>query len=185
MKQHSTTTPHTGNAKFGEALRKLRKTADMSIVDLAKSVGVDQTLLSRIETGAKHPPELGTLMRIANVLGIPQGSDEFEELWRLAEQERNPGADAAAYIDSMKDLTATVLKELLEDLTKDNTANSDDMPVMPMLPVFVKDVTALVAKSTEEVARRGATAITVRFADGTSKTWRVVGTTPSQEQRDV
>jgi len=182
MKPQLPTSPHTGNAKFGEALRKLRKTADMSIVDLAKSVGVDQTLLSRIETGASSPPELNTLMRIANVLGIPQGSDEFEELWRLAEQERHPDANAAEYIASMKDLTRDVLKELLEDLTKDPNASSDDRPVMP---VFVEDVSTLIARSNEEVAQRGATAITVHFADGTTKTWRVVGTTPSREQHDV
>ena len=166
MKQHPTT-PHTGNAKFGEALKKLRKTADMSIVDLAKSVGVDQTLLSRIETGASRPPELNTLMRMANALGVPQGSDEFEELWRLAEQERNPGQNASQYIASMKDLTATVLKELLTDLTKDTTATSDPMPV---LPVFVPDTTALLARSSEEIMQRGAAAMTVHFADGTSKT---------------
>ena len=181
MKQHPTTS-HTGNAKFGEALRKLRKTADISIVDLAKSVGVDQTLLSRIETGASRPPELNTLMRLANALGIPQGSDEFEELWRLAEQERNPGQDATEYIASMKDLTATVLKELLEDLTKDTTANSDDMPEMP---VFVPDTAALLARSSEEIIQRGAAAMTVHFADGKSKAWRVLETTAAQEPRDV
>ena len=163
MKQHPTT-PQTGNAKFGEALRKLRKTADMSVVDLAKSVGVDQAVLSRIETGASRPPELNTLMRMANALGIPQGSDEFEELWRLAEQERNPGQNATEYIASMKDLTATVLKELLTDLTKDTTATSDPMPVMPVLPVFVPDTAALIARSSEEIMQRGAAAMTVHFA---------------------
>jgi transcriptional regulator with XRE-family HTH domain len=181
MKQHPTTT-RTGNAKFGEALRKLRKSADMSIVDLAKSVGVDQAVLSRIETGASRPPELNTLMRMANALGVPQGSDEFEELWRLAEQERHPDQNATEYIASMKDLTATVLKELLEDLTKDTTANSDPMPVMP---VFVPDTAALLARSSEEIMQRGAAAMTVHFADGTTKTWRVLETTPSQEQSDV
>jgi transcriptional regulator with XRE-family HTH domain len=182
MKPQTPTTPHTADAKFGEALKKLRKTADMSLLDLAKRVGVDQTLLSRIETGARRPPELNTLMRMASALGIPQGSDEFEELWRLAEQERNPDADAAEYIASMKDLTRDVLKELLEDLTKDPTASSNYRPVMP---VFVEDVSTLIARSNEEVAQRGATAITVHFADGTTKTWRVVGTTPSREQHDV
>jgi transcriptional regulator with XRE-family HTH domain len=182
MKPQTPTTRHTGNAKFGEALRKLRNSADMSIVDLAERVGVDQAVLSRIETGASRPPELNTLMRMANALGVPQGSDEFEELWRLAEQERHPDQDATAYIASMKDLTATVLKELLEDLTKDTTANSDPMPEMP---VFVADTTALLARSSEEIMQRGAAAMTVHFADGTSKTWRVVGMTAAREQADV
>jgi transcriptional regulator with XRE-family HTH domain len=181
MKQHPTT-PQTGNAKFGEALRKLRKTVDMSIEDLAKSVGVDQTLLGRIETGARRPPELNTLMRMANALRIAQGSDEFEELWRLAEQERHPDQDATAYIDSMKALTATVLKELMEDLTKNTTATSDPMPEMP---VFVADTAALLARSSDEIMQRGAAAMTVHFADGTSKTWRVLGMTAAPEQRDV
>ena len=183
MKPHPPTTPHTENAKFGEALRKLRKTVDMSIEDLAKSVGVDQTLLGRIETGARRPPELNTLMRMASALGIPQGSDEFEELWRLAEQERHPEADAAKYIASMKDLTKDVLRELVEDLQRIDTQPSKDRT--PVLPEFVPDVSALIARSNKDIAHRGATAMTVHFADGTTKTWRVVGTIPSPEQRDV
>jgi transcriptional regulator with XRE-family HTH domain len=178
MKTRPTTTRHTGNARFGEALRKLRKTADMSIVDLAKSVGVDQTILSRIETGASRPPEVSTLMQMANALGIAQGSDEFEELWRLAEQERHPDGNAAEYIASMKRLTRDVLKELVEDLQRVDSPSNETR-----LPEFVADTAALIARSNKEVAERGATAMTVHFADGTSKTWRVLGTSP--EQRDV
>jgi transcriptional regulator with XRE-family HTH domain len=178
------TTPRTGTAKFGEALRKHRKTADMSIVDLAKSAGLSEPALSRIETGASRPPELNTLMRMANALGIPQGSDEFEELWRLAEQERHPDQDASKFIAAMQDLTRDVLKELVEDLHRTDAPPSKDR-TLPVLPEFVPDVSGLIAKSNKEIAQRGASAMTVHFPDGTTKTWRVLGTTPSSEHRDV
>jgi transcriptional regulator with XRE-family HTH domain len=180
MKPQAPTTLRAGSAKFGEALRKLRKTADISIVDLAKTAGVDQTQLSRIETGTRRPPELNPLMRLTSALGIAQGSEQFDELWRLAEQERHPERDATEYIASMKSLTTTVLKRLLEDI-----ARTDEPSERPVMPLFVADTAALLARSSEEILQRGAAAMTVYFADGTTKTWRVLGTTAAREKADV
>jgi transcriptional regulator with XRE-family HTH domain len=173
-------TPKQVRGEFGNLLRKHRTSARRSIADLARAVSIDETLLSRIETGTTRPPELSTLMRLTNALGIAQGSEQFEELWRLAEQERHPEQDATAYIASMKSLTTTVLKRLLEDM-----ARTDEPSETPVMPVFVADPAALLARSSEEILQRGAAAMTVYFTDGTSKTWRVLGTTASPEPRDV
>src|SRR5215470_16869923 len=118
-------------------------------------------------------------MRMTKALGIPQGSDEFEELWRLAEQERHPDANATAYIDSIKRLTKTMLQELADDLQRSTSSPNDSAP---SLPEFVADTAALIARSTEEIARRGAKFMSVTFADGTEKRWKVLLTT---ERRDV
>ena len=162
--------PKRDAVTFGKLLRKLRKTADLSIVDLAKKADIDPTLLSRIETGARLPPELRTIIRLTQELGIRQSSEHFEELWKLSEQERHPGTDAAQHVATMKELTVVALRQVLADL--DTTPSADGTPVMP---VFVEDLATLVARSTEEIIRRAsATSITVRFADGTSKRWQML-----------
>lgn len=179
MKRRRRTTPPIATRKFGSLLRKLRKTSDLSVVDLAKEAEVDPTLLSRIETGTRRPPELRTLIRLGNALRIRPGSEQFEQLWTLAEQERHPGGNAAEHVAKMKELTVVALKQVLSDL--DVPAAGDGASV---LPVFVEDVAGLVASSNAEIIRRGgATSITVRFADGTTKRWQVM---PRQaEDRDV
>jgi transcriptional regulator with XRE-family HTH domain len=101
-----TSTAPTGT-EFGKLLRELRTTADLSISDVAKNAGLDQTALTRMETGTASPPDVATLMPLPNAIGVHQGSNQFEELWKLAEQERHPEADAAKYIDSIKGLTKT------------------------------------------------------------------------------
>lgn len=55
---------------FGDLLKKLRKNRGYSQRDLAASVGVDYTYLSKIENGVLPPPSDETIIRIAQALGI-------------------------------------------------------------------------------------------------------------------
>jgi len=55
--------------KFGENLRKIRQIKRISQIDLAKSVGVDPTVISKLELG-KRLPSLPILVRIADALNV-------------------------------------------------------------------------------------------------------------------
>ena len=54
---------------LGERIRSLRKSRHMTIMDVAKSTGIDQATLSRIENG-KMTGTLDSHRRIAEVLGL-------------------------------------------------------------------------------------------------------------------
>lgn len=53
--------------QFGSYLRSMRKENGMTQVELAESVGVDSTYISRLENGRDHPSE-EVLLRLAVAL---------------------------------------------------------------------------------------------------------------------
>jgi len=55
---------------FGEKLRKIRKDKHMSQTDLAGSVGVDPTFISKLELGQRLP-SLPVLLKLSRALDIP------------------------------------------------------------------------------------------------------------------
>lgn len=57
---------------IGETIRVLRKRSDLSQAELAQQVGVWQTQISQIESGATSP-SLDLLQRIAQALGVKPG----------------------------------------------------------------------------------------------------------------
>ena len=89
---------------FPEHLRSLRKQAQLSQRDLAQTIGVDFTYLSKIENGRVEPPSEVVLKNIARELATALNRDEMElgdELITLAGKipsdlaktlSRNPGA---------------------------------------------------------------------------------------------
>lgn len=83
----ATTAP---NKIFGPLIRAKRLKRGLGLMELAKSSGLDPSLLSRMETGQRKPPELPALVVLANALGIPAESEEFSELLAAADQERSP-----------------------------------------------------------------------------------------------
>src|SRR5262245_59780753 len=56
---------------LAEILREYRQSTGMNQVDLAKLLNLDQSYVSKIETGQRHVRDLETLLRIANRLNIP------------------------------------------------------------------------------------------------------------------
>jgi len=60
----------TESLTFGERLRRIRKMRNMSQTDLAKSVGVDPTFISKLELGQRLP-SLPVLLKLSRVLDIP------------------------------------------------------------------------------------------------------------------
>lgn len=57
--------------KIGKAIRRLRKQQDLNQSQLAELVGITQTALSQIESGAKNPNS-GTLKKICDYFQVPE-----------------------------------------------------------------------------------------------------------------
>ena len=111
---------HTLPATIGERLRASRKTQKITLVELAKSSGVDAATISRVERGTMT----GTLeshMKLARALGM-----KFSELYAGIEEAQAgrsvslqaPGLRSEVYVhqagkSSLAMLTADVLKKKL------------------------------------------------------------------------
>jgi transcriptional regulator with XRE-family HTH domain len=63
-------------------LRDLRVGEGVTLRQLADKTGVHFTLLSKIETGLRPPPEIHVIFRIADVLGLT--GETLQEFVRLA-----------------------------------------------------------------------------------------------------
>jgi transcriptional regulator with XRE-family HTH domain len=63
----------TGAAEVGQAIRRARQAAGLSMVELAARTGVSQPFLSQVERGV-HSPSLSTLYRLAEGLGTIPGA---------------------------------------------------------------------------------------------------------------
>jgi len=114
--------PHAKRAakSLGARLRKLRKSQKVTLIELAKSAGVDSATISRIETG-RMTGTLESHVRLANALGI-----KVTELYEGIEEARIRDAVSVqvasgrteVYVHqagkcSMTMLTADVLKKKL------------------------------------------------------------------------
>ncbi|HEY1191895.1 MAG TPA: helix-turn-helix transcriptional regulator [Gemmata sp.] len=66
---------------FGEMLRRLRRDADLTLVDLAATLGVSVAYMSAIERGTRNPPSARDIQHLLVRLGCPE---RFTEMNRLA-----------------------------------------------------------------------------------------------------
>lgn len=66
---HPVTGERRGSMTFGERIKELRKAEGRNQRDLAESVGIDFTYLSKIENGRMEPPSEDVIRRIAEELG--------------------------------------------------------------------------------------------------------------------
>jgi transcriptional regulator with XRE-family HTH domain len=56
---------------FGQALRELRRSKEISQRELAEKVGVDFSYISKVENDRLPPPAADTIVKICRVLGVP------------------------------------------------------------------------------------------------------------------
>ena len=85
---------------FGEYLRACRLKAGYGLRVFAEAIEMQPSNLSNVEHGRIPPPQdLETLTRIAEMLGLPEGSRERERLFDLAvaHKKRALPADIAAF----------------------------------------------------------------------------------------
>ena len=85
---------------FGEYLRDCRVKGGVGLRTFAEAAGVKPSNLSAIEYGRQRPPQTSTVLaRMADALGLPQGSPARQKLFDLAVAHK-PGAlppDVATY----------------------------------------------------------------------------------------
>ena len=60
--------------EFGETLADTRKRSGLTQKELAEQVGIDHSYISKIERGINDAPTREKVLAIANVLGIPKGT---------------------------------------------------------------------------------------------------------------
>ena len=63
--------------RFGEHLRAARTRAKLSQTKLGKLVGVDDSYISKIETGIFPPPSRTVALKLADALGMSEKSDRL------------------------------------------------------------------------------------------------------------
>src|SRR5208282_5004819 len=103
--KRSTNNPAAKTRRFGTLLRSHRKKLRVPMIALARDVGIDQGLLSRIERGQRPAPQIVPFVhRIAQALGFQQPSKEYMELLeaayisRFGRKQPPPSTDPALYI---------------------------------------------------------------------------------------
>lgn len=60
------------NAKWGERIKRLRKTSDLTAADIAKDAGITPQYLHAIERG-EYSPSDDVKIRIAKAMGVQVG----------------------------------------------------------------------------------------------------------------
>lgn len=56
---------------FGQVLKEIRRSKDVTQRELAAAVGVDFSYISKIENDRMPPPAADTIVKICEVLGVP------------------------------------------------------------------------------------------------------------------
>jgi transcriptional regulator with XRE-family HTH domain len=74
--------------QFGELIRYRRILLGLSLEELALPCGLDRARLSRIERGNYPPPPLPQLKKMAELLQIPDPSEEFSRMVNMAMEGR-------------------------------------------------------------------------------------------------
>ena len=152
---------------FGSIVRHWRKARKLGIVEVAKAVGIDSGLLSRIETGKRYPPEIPVLVRISKALGIDEGSDDFAQLLAAADRARNPELHAMALA--------------MRGGKPWNPFSADLMNELP--PVFCETLAELVARATQHAISTGAVSVIVKSKDGAVQKFQLLEGQKSVKRR--
>lgn len=82
--------PLVRRRRIGAAVRELRGRAGWNSARLAKAAGLSQSEMSRLETGARKP-DLGKLIDSLNALGVPEDSETYRSLVRVAHDANRRG----------------------------------------------------------------------------------------------
>ncbi|TDL50930.1 XRE family transcriptional regulator [Paenibacillus dendritiformis] len=102
---------------FGQFVRKLRESKNMSVTSVAEQVGINHSHLSRVESGDRNPPKIPTLVKLAKVLDVP-----ISRMLKKAGVVEDVGIDEASrlaeYYISEEDLNDSILK-IIKEFTND------------------------------------------------------------------
>jgi len=94
---------------FGEFIKSLRIERDIGLREFCRRLSIDASNWSKVERGVLAPPQDGEkLKRIADLIDIKQGSDEWQ---------------------TMKDLSRLGAQMLPEDIASDRRIVNDALPL--------------------------------------------------------
>ena len=180
MSAHDDTTPPPPTT-FGQALRALREAKGFGLVELAKAVPIDASVLSKIERGLRPPPHRATIGRIVRLLGVKDGSEEFEALYRLTGRPRQMTDTELFGLIKTHAVRAYMRSPLVEEreteqvLTAEAARLVDDLGVAPHeaqpepAPEFCADLAEMIGRATSAAITMGAVEIVVRGKNGAAR----------------
>lgn len=104
---------------FGKFLKEKRLDLNLSLREFARKVGLQPSNYCNIEADVLPPPPVDTLERIAQVLGLRQGTKDFEAFHDLAAKGRNEIPADVTRIVRENDLIPAMLRTVeYENVTK-------------------------------------------------------------------
>lgn len=109
---------------LGELLKGLRKSAELSLYELAKRSGVARNKLLLIERGEIRQPTTATLNKLAAALGIDP-EDFYDAVWQDTNE---PLPSPAVYLRTKYHQLSDEQVAELESMVKRVTAETDDAP---------------------------------------------------------
>ena len=125
-----------GNESFGTYLRKLRLGKRVGLRQFAKAIGILPSNLCHLESGRHGAPQGEKLLKkAAQILGLKEGTKEYERLFNLAAHPGEIPADVKEYLvehDILEELpvmartikneklTRAEIERLIEDIKKKN-----------------------------------------------------------------
>ena len=95
---------------FGQYLREIRKTKNISIRQLAKKVNKTPTYISDIENSNNYPPDKELLESIITALGIDEDKVKSMIYDLAAKERKDVPADVKEYIINNSDLLQFIRK---------------------------------------------------------------------------
>ncbi len=104
---------------FGKFLRERRLALNLSLREFAKKVGLQPSNYCNVEADVLPPPPANALERIAQTLGLRQGTKDFETFHDLAAKGRNEIPADVTRIVKENDLIPAMLRTVeYENITK-------------------------------------------------------------------
>jgi transcriptional regulator with XRE-family HTH domain len=105
---------------FGKFLKEKRLALDLSLREFARRVGLQPSNYCNLEADVLPPPPVNALGRIAQALGLRQGTKDFEVFHDLAAKGRDEIQADVTRIVRENDLIPTMLRTVeYEKVTKD------------------------------------------------------------------
>jgi transcriptional regulator with XRE-family HTH domain len=114
--------------KIGERIQKVRMSIELTQRDFAQAVGISQSYIARIESGAKHHVSAPYLRSICHTFGI-------DYLWLATgaenrEMRMTPNQELIGLIWNLEEEEASKIVDLIVKKAKAQRSESDELPLV-------------------------------------------------------
>jgi transcriptional regulator with XRE-family HTH domain len=102
---------------FGQYLKRLRETKNLTLTEVAEQAGINHSHLSRIESGLRNPPKATTMQKLAVALGVPfiELMEKAGQWDRLDSEEKQQLANLYANDEKNEQRILSILKHIATD----------------------------------------------------------------------